>query len=173
MKKILLLFTFLFLITACKVESSVSVNVEDDGTGSVEVSVGLDNEASRLIGDIEKQLRTEDLVSSGWEVSLSEGLEEKTKIVVSASKNFTSPTDISAALRAHANNDKIRKNMSVCRLHSKKGGDLWVISTNILVVAESSTGLVINYLLIFGLNWRSPSAILRRSCFFAVICNAR
>jgi len=98
MKNFLLLFTFLFLITACKVESSVSVNVEDDGTGSVEVSVGLDNEASRLIGDIEKQLRTEDLVSSGWEVSLSEGLEEKTKIVVSASKNFTNVDSLVSVL---------------------------------------------------------------------------
>ena len=98
MKKFLLLFTFLFLIAACKVESSVSVNVEDDGTGSVEVSVGLDNEASRLIGDIEKQLRTEDLVSSGWKVSLSEGQEEKTKIVVSASKNFTNVDSLVSVL---------------------------------------------------------------------------
>ena len=89
MKKFLLLFTFIFLVAACKVESSVSINVEDDGTGIVEVSVELDDEASRLIGDIEKQLRTEDLDSSGWEVSLPENLEEKSKIVVSASKNFT------------------------------------------------------------------------------------
>ena len=98
MKNFLLLFTFLFLIAACKVESSVSVNVEDDGTGSVEVSVGLDNEASRLIGDLEKQLRTEDLVSSGWKVSLSEGQEEKTKIVVSASKNFTNVDSLVSVL---------------------------------------------------------------------------
>ena len=89
MKNFLFLFTFIFLIAACKVESSVSVNVEDDGTGSVEVLVELDDEASRLIGDIEKQLRTEDLDSSGWEVSLPESFEEKSKIVVSAAKNFT------------------------------------------------------------------------------------
>ena len=82
MKKFLLLFTFTLLVAACKVESSVSVNVNDDGTGSVEVSVELDDEASRLIGDIEKQLRTEDLVSSGWKVSLPEDLKEKSKIAV-------------------------------------------------------------------------------------------
>ena len=57
MKNFLFLFTFIFLIAACKVESSVSVNVEDDGTGIVEVLVELDDEASRLIGDIEKEFK--------------------------------------------------------------------------------------------------------------------
>ena len=90
MKKILLLFIFTFLVAACKVESSVLVNVDDDGTGRVEVSVELDDAASRLIGNLEKQLRTEDLVSSGWKVSLLENLKEESKTVVSATKYFTS-----------------------------------------------------------------------------------
>ena len=98
MKKFLLLFTFTLLVASCKVESSVSVNVEDDGTGSVEVSVELDDEASRLIGDIERQLRTEDLVSSGWKVSLPENLKEKSKIVVSASKAFTTVDSLVSVL---------------------------------------------------------------------------
>ena len=86
MKKILLLFIFTFLVAACKVESSVLVNVDDDGTGRVEVSVELDDAASRLIGNLEKQLRTEDLVSSGWKVSLLENLKEESKTVDSATK---------------------------------------------------------------------------------------
>ena len=64
MKKFLLLVILTFLVVACKVESSVVVNVEDDGTGNVEVSVELDSSASALVGDLEKQLRTEDLLSS-------------------------------------------------------------------------------------------------------------
>ena len=57
MKIFLLLLSFAFLATACRVESMVAVNVQDDGSGSVEVLVELDDEASRQIGNIEKQLR--------------------------------------------------------------------------------------------------------------------
>jgi HAD superfamily hydrolase (TIGR01509 family) len=98
MKNFLLLLILTFLIAACRVESSVFVNVEDDGTGSVEVSVELDDEASRLIGNIEKQLRTEDLVSSNWKVSLSENLEEESKTVVLATKNFVSVDSLVSVL---------------------------------------------------------------------------
>ena len=89
MKKFLLLVILTFLVVACKVESSVVVNVEDDGTGNVEVSVELDSSASALVGDLEKQLRTEDLLSSGWEVSFPETFKEESRIVVSAAKDFT------------------------------------------------------------------------------------
>ena len=86
MKIFLLVPSLLFLLVACQVESLVSVNVEDNGSGSVEVIVELDDEASRIIGDIEKQLRTDDLVAAGWEVSTLNALEEESKTVVLATK---------------------------------------------------------------------------------------
>jgi len=87
MKIFLLFLSFAFLATACRVESMVAVNVQDDGSGSVEVIVELDDEASRQIGNIEKQLRTDDLVSAGWEVSLPKDPEEA-KTIVLATKSF-------------------------------------------------------------------------------------
>ena len=98
MKKFLLLLIVTFLVAACKVESSVVVNVEDDGTGNVGVSVELDSSASALVGDLEKQLRTEDLLSSGWKVSLPENLKEESKTVVLATKDFTSVDSIISVL---------------------------------------------------------------------------
>ena len=89
MKIFLLVPSLLFLLVACQVESLVSVNVEDNGSGSVEVIVELDDEASRIIGDIEKQLRTDDLVAAGWEVSTLSASEEESKTVVLATKSFT------------------------------------------------------------------------------------
>ena len=89
MKIFLLVPSLLFLLVACQVESLVSVNVEDNGSGSVEVIVELDDEASRIIGDIEKQLRTDDLVAAGWEVSTLIASEEESKTVVLATKSFT------------------------------------------------------------------------------------
>ena len=88
MKIFLLLLSFAFLATACRVESMVAVNVQDDGSGSVEVLVELDDEASRQIGNIEKQLRTDDLVSAGWEVALPKNPEEEAKTIVLATKSF-------------------------------------------------------------------------------------
>jgi hypothetical protein len=66
--------------TACQVRTTVSVDVEEDGSGAVEVAVGLDAEAVERLpdldgdgesgfGDLAALVRTDDLADAGWDVS--------------------------------------------------------------------------------------------------------
>ena len=52
MKIFLLFLSFAFLATACRVESMVVVNVQDDGSGSVEVIVELDDDWVSELGQL-------------------------------------------------------------------------------------------------------------------------
>jgi hypothetical protein len=64
----------------CQVRTVVTVDVEDDGSGTVEVAVGLDEEALGRVPDLDDNgatdqadltqlVRVEDLTATGWEVS--------------------------------------------------------------------------------------------------------
>jgi hypothetical protein len=66
--------------TACQVRTTVAVDVTEDGSGTVEVAVGLDADAvGRLpdldddgrstVADVARLVRTDDLAAAGWEVS--------------------------------------------------------------------------------------------------------
>lgn len=67
------------LTTACEVRTRVEVTVDEDGSGTVAVAVGLDREALAQVPDLDGSgtsdvadlaalVRTEDLEAAGWEV---------------------------------------------------------------------------------------------------------
>jgi putative hydrolase of the HAD superfamily len=53
------------LLSACRIDASVDVAVDDDGSGVVRVNVGFDDEALARAGE----LRLDDVRSAGWTVS--------------------------------------------------------------------------------------------------------
>jgi hypothetical protein len=75
--------------TACEVRTVVTVDVEDDGSGSVEVATGLDDDALSKLPDLDGDgvsttadlaalVRTDDLIAAGWEISPPETRDDGT-----------------------------------------------------------------------------------------------
>jgi hypothetical protein len=69
----------ILVASACQVRTAVTVDVDDDGSGTVEVAAGLDEEALSELPDLDDNgvsdaadlaalVRTSDLVASGWTV---------------------------------------------------------------------------------------------------------
>jgi hypothetical protein len=69
----------ILVASACQVRTAVTVDVDDDGSGTVEVAAGLDEEALSNLPDLDGNgvsdaddlaalVRTSDLVTSGWTV---------------------------------------------------------------------------------------------------------
>lgn len=57
------------VVTSCKVDSTVTIAVSEDGSGTVEVVVDADAEAAKQIGDPATSLRLADLTEAGWTVA--------------------------------------------------------------------------------------------------------
>ncbi|MGH9187501.1 MAG: hypothetical protein ACRD0U_17075 [Acidimicrobiales bacterium] len=55
--------------TACEMRTQIGVDVREDGSGTVTVAIGLDDDAMTRLPGIDQQLRTEDLEETGWTVS--------------------------------------------------------------------------------------------------------
>jgi hypothetical protein len=53
----------------CRVDVAMDVDVEEDGSGRVEVVVALDRDAARRVPGLDDQLVVDDLESAGWDVS--------------------------------------------------------------------------------------------------------
>jgi hypothetical protein len=51
---------------ACKVRTNIGIDVKEDGSGTVTVEVGLDDDAVKKVPNLEQSLRTADLTAHGW-----------------------------------------------------------------------------------------------------------
>lgn len=90
--------TFLLLVlTGCRVDTAVRVEVTDDGSGTVSVEVVLDQEAADRIPDLAEQLRVRDLRRTGWVVTDPEPVEGG-GVVITATKGFFEPEQLAAVL---------------------------------------------------------------------------
>lgn len=80
------------LLGACEVRGEVAVEVEEDGSGAVAVTVRLNPEAARRLGDPGSALQVADLTEAGWKLdtprSSNGGLE------LHAERAFASPDDL-------------------------------------------------------------------------------
>lgn len=56
------------LLGACELRAELNVSVEDDGSGTVEVAVGLDEDALSRRPDVFEEIDLSDLEGTGWEV---------------------------------------------------------------------------------------------------------
>ncbi len=88
----------LALLTACKADATVRVDLAEDGSGLVEVALVLDDEAVDAVGGLQHQIRLDDLVDAGWTVqgptrSTDDGLTH-----LRASKQFEVPERLPSIL---------------------------------------------------------------------------
>gem|GEM_PF-842012 len=63
-----LLFVVLLVVSACQVDVKVDLDVEETGGGTVRVEALFDAEAERVLGEIDDQLRLDDLAAAGWQI---------------------------------------------------------------------------------------------------------
>lgn len=88
---------FAVLLTACKVETTVGIDAEADGTGRVRVEVALDRDAARRVPDLAKQLRVDDLRAAGWQVDEPQKTDDD-GVTVEAVKRFRTPGEAAQAV---------------------------------------------------------------------------
>lgn len=112
----LLVLLVVLLAAGCQVDVAVDVAVAEDGSGTVTVAVGLDDDALARVPDLDEQLRVEDLEASGWEVSGPERDGERTW--VRASKPFADPSQLQDVLAQVTGPEGIFRDFSLERTHS-------------------------------------------------------
>ena len=87
----------LLVLTGCRVDIKLEVDADDDGSGTIAVTVDLDNRAVALVPGLAEDLRLDDLLSSGWAV---EGPTQINNggLRVLLTYDFESPAEANAAL---------------------------------------------------------------------------
>lgn len=105
------------LLTACRVDVDVATRVEDDGSGVVEVTVTLDEEAAAQVPDLAEQLRVDDLQAAGWEVTGPEQGEGGTT-VIRASKPFANADEAERVLAEVGGENGILQEIDLSRNRS-------------------------------------------------------
>ena len=87
------LAALLILLTgACKVRTNIAIDVKENGSGTVTVEVGLDEDAVKKAPNLEQSLRTSDLTTHGWTVT-GPVKEDDGFTYVRASKPFANPDE--------------------------------------------------------------------------------
>jgi hypothetical protein len=66
--RLLFLVAFVVVLSACRVEATVTVEVSEDGSGTVAVGLELDGAAVDALSGFDDRVRVDDLEAAGWEV---------------------------------------------------------------------------------------------------------
>jgi hypothetical protein len=67
--RLLVVVALVLVVAGCRVETTVGIDVGHDGSGHIEVAVGLDDDALAKIPDLKEQLQVSDLTVTGWKVT--------------------------------------------------------------------------------------------------------
>lgn len=98
---VLVLVALAFLLAGCKVDTTVTIDVHDDGSGVVTVDVRLDAQAVQAVeaGDakLDTQVRTGDLAKAGWTVGKWQRADDGSASL-QLSKAFTSPDQVAGII---------------------------------------------------------------------------
>lgn len=102
---------------ACEVRTEIDVQVDDDGGGVVTVDVTLDGEAAGKIADLGDQLRTEDLVATGWAITGPSPTADG-GVRITAEKRFTRPEQLGGIMTELTGEDGPFRDFTLTRTHS-------------------------------------------------------
>jgi hypothetical protein len=94
---VFLVVTVAFLATACQVDTTVDITVNDDGSGRVTVTAVLDEEAAQKVPDLDQSLLLDDVREAGWRV-VGPDRTAAGGWRVSASKPFADPSQLQAVM---------------------------------------------------------------------------
>jgi hypothetical protein len=117
-RRYLLLAGFVALVlTSCRVDGRVELTMVEDGSGVVEVTVTLDQEAAAQVPDLENDLRVDDLEATGWDITGPTETEDGGLEMV-ASRDFATPRQAQQILRQVGGRGGILRELSIQRDHS-------------------------------------------------------
>jgi hypothetical protein len=101
MRRLLVVVVACLLLAGCKVDTSLTINVHDDGSGSVRVRVALDADAVQNAqaggGMLEDRVRLGDLQAAGWAVTPWRRAPDGSA-AVSLRKNFANAGDLAGVI---------------------------------------------------------------------------
>ena len=91
MRRLALVAVAFLLCTACKVDLVVNIDARDDGSGVVQATVRLDDEAARRFKAVGGRLDADDLRAAGWKTTQREN-------TLTAVKEFNTPAELTAII---------------------------------------------------------------------------
>lgn len=114
------------LTAGCQVRTAVTVTVEDDGSGTVEVAVGLDAEALGRVPDLDasgvsdgadlvRLVRVDDLTAAGWSVGEVSSPDGEGFVWLQVTKPFGTPGEAQSVLAELTGPDGGLQDLSVSR----------------------------------------------------------
>jgi hypothetical protein len=105
------------LLAGCKVDTTVSVRVQRDGSGVVTVTAALDAEAVKAAetggGKLEDRVRLGDLGGAGWTVKWTHAPDGSARLVLH--KPFRSPTEVAGIMHEVSGTAGPLRNVTVTR----------------------------------------------------------
>jgi len=99
LRTLLALVVGALVLVACQVDATVQIDVEEDGSGIVAVTVVLDADAARRLGDPATAVRLDDLRTAGWAVDDPAADAATGAVTFRAERAFASPDDLSRVLQ--------------------------------------------------------------------------
>ena len=86
------------VLSACRVDFRVQIDAADDGSGTIAITVDIDNQAVVLVPGLVEDLRVDDLIASGWTIDGPTPVNNGGVRVV-LGYEFESPDEATRALR--------------------------------------------------------------------------
>ena len=117
LRKALVGVALLLLLSACRVDTTVDIRVDDDGSGLVRVEIVADAEAVELIPDAPNALLLDDLNDAGW-TTTGTTVEGDGSLTVIAEKRFPTADALSGVLAEIAGEDMIFEGFTLIKEHS-------------------------------------------------------
>jgi len=114
-RTLLLGMVLVLVLAACRVDTTVDIAIDDDGSGTVSLTVVADAAAVALITDDPSELRFDDLADAGWQ--LEGPTVEDGGITLVATKPFLSPTELEGVLAEILGPDVIISDVEITQNH--------------------------------------------------------
>lgn len=117
MKRVVLVLLVVLGASACRVRTDVEVAITDNGSGSVTVRLGLDDDAIKAAPNFADALKTSDLTAHGWTISGPvKGTDGFTAFA--ATKPFANPDEANAIFKEISGDPGPFKDFTISRSRS-------------------------------------------------------
>jgi len=102
---------------ACRVRADIGIEMKEDGSGTVTVRIGLDDDAIKQAPNFQQSLKVDDLTAHGWTVS--GGVKETDGFTYfSISKPFANPDEANAIFKEIAGDQGPFRDFNISRSRS-------------------------------------------------------
>jgi hypothetical protein len=95
LRLVLLVLLVVVCSSACRVRTDIGIEIKDNGSGTVTVKIGLDDDAMKKAPNFQQALKVDDLTAHGWTVT-GPAKETDGFTYFAAAKPFANPTEAKA-----------------------------------------------------------------------------